>query len=159
MIGSEAVPFAKTGGLADVLGALPAALGRLGSRCRTPPRVGGAHLIEAGADMFLMPSRFEPCGLNQKYSQRYGTVPIVHAVGGLIDTVQDCTPQAGRNSTGFMFREYTAAALLAALRRALAAFSDKRGWRALQSTGMRQDNSWDRSAREYVKIYERVLRT
>ncbi len=132
---------------------------------RYPDRIGArigfseelAHRIEAGADMFLMPSRFEPCGLNQMYSLRYGTVPIVHAVGGLLDTVQDCTPETG-NSTGFVFREYTATALVAVLRRALAAFSDRRGWRALQAAGMQQDNSWDRSAREYVKIYERACR-
>jgi starch synthase len=121
-----------------------------------------AHLIEAGADVFLMPSRYEPCGLNQMYSMRYGTVPIVHAVGGLYDTVIDCTPQAGANAvdrgepTGFVFREYRADALLAAITRALALFADKRRWQALQVAGMQQDFSWDRSAAEYVKIYDRV---
>ena len=131
---------------------------------RHPDRVGArigfdeglAHVIEAGADMFLMPSRFEPCGLNQMYSLRYGTVPIVHAVGGLADTVQDATPRHAK-STGFVFREYTGSALLAALQRALRLFQDRRRWRTLQMAGMRQDNSWDRSAREYVKIYERAL--
>jgi len=110
-----------------------------------------AHLIEGGADMFLMPSRFEPCGLNQMYSLRYGTVPIVRAVGGLADTVED-------GATGFVFAEYTAEALLQVLRRALAAFQNPRKWRALQLAGMKQDHSWDRSAREYVRIYERAIK-
>jgi starch synthase len=108
-----------------------------------------AHLIEAGADIFLMPSRFEPCGLNQMYSMRYGTVPVVRAVGGLADTV---TPK-----TGFSFQEYSPAALVGALQAALTAYAQPRTWRALQAAGMRQDFSWDRSAKEYVKIYDRVL--
>ena len=116
-----------------------------------------AHLVEAGADMFLMPSRFEPCGLNQMYSLRYGTVPIVRAVGGLADTVTDYLPRR-RRSTGFVFEEYTPAALLATLERALAVFADRPRWAALQAAGMRQDHSWDRSAREYVKIYERAIK-
>ncbi len=111
-----------------------------------------AHLIEAGADVFLMPSRFEPCGLNQMYSLRYGTVPVVRAVGGLADTVEDYAP-GNANSTGFVFRDYTGAALLAALRRALEVYYDRPAWRALQRAGMRKDNSWDHSAREYVRIY------
>jgi starch synthase len=111
-----------------------------------------AHLIEGGADIFLMPSRFEPSGLNQMYSLRYGTVPVVRAVGGLADTVDDYTPGNPR-STGFVFREYTGAALLAALRRALDLFRDRPAWRALQTAGMRCDNSWDHSAGEYVRIY------
>ncbi|MCU1382953.1 MAG: glgA [Acidobacteria bacterium] len=109
-----------------------------------------AHQIEGGADMFLMPSRFEPCGLNQMYSMRYGTVPIVAGVGGLADTVAD-------GVSGFVLAAHTPAALREALDRALAAFSDPAAWRALQLAGMRQDFSWDRSAREYVKIYERAL--
>ncbi|HEY2907593.1 MAG TPA: glycogen synthase GlgA [Vicinamibacterales bacterium] len=109
-----------------------------------------AHLVEGGSDIFLMPSRFEPCGLNQMYSLRYGTVPIVHAVGGLADTVTD--------ETGFAFSEYAPAALLDAIRRALSAFADAARWRALQAAGMAQDHSWDRSAAEYVKIYDRVRR-
>jgi starch synthase len=116
---------------------------------------GAAHLIEAGADVFLMPSRFEPCGLNQMYSLRYGTVPVVHGVGGLLDTVTDQTAESGAN--GFVFREYTAAALRGALQRALAVFRDKGSWGALQAAGMAMDNSWDRSAREYVTIYKRLL--
>jgi starch synthase len=116
-----------------------------------------AHLIEAGADIFLMPSRFEPCGLNQMYSLRYGTVPVVRAVGGLADTVVDASPPSPK-STGFVFADYTKEALLEALERALAAFADRRRWAALQKAGMKQDHSWDRSAREYVTIYERALK-
>jgi starch synthase len=125
-----------------------------------------AHLIEAGGDMFLMPSRFEPCGLNQMYSLRYGTVPIVRAVGGLADTVRDADapsaipPRRRRTvaGTGFTFIEYTPAALLDAIRRALAAFRDKDRWWAIQAAGMAEDHSWDRSAEEYVKIYDRLAR-
>jgi starch synthase len=118
---------------------------------------GLAHLIEAGADIFLMPSQFEPCGLNQMYSLRYGTVPVVREVGGLADTVTDY--KAGRrNSTGFVFREYSPAALLDALGRALRLFREPLKWRALQRAGMRLDYSWDRSAAEYVKIYKRLAR-
>jgi starch synthase len=142
---------------------------------RYPDRVGVrigfdeslAHLIEGGADLFLMPSRFEPCGLNQMYSMRYGTVPVVHGVGGLADTVVDESPAAsparaggsapGGEATGFVFRDYTPEALLEALSRALTAFRDDGRWRALQLAGMRRDFSWDRSAQEYVKIYERAL--
>jgi starch synthase len=117
---------------------------------------GLAHLIEAGADIFLMPSLFEPCGLNQMYSLRYGTVPIVRRVGGLADTVQDHWP--GReDASGFVFDDYSPWALLATIRRALATYWDKDTWRALQANGMRQDLSWDRSAREYVKIYENAI--
>ena len=118
---------------------------------------GLAHLIEAGADIFLMPSQFEPCGLNQMYSLRYGTVPVVRAVGGLADTVTNYVP-GRKGATGFVFEPYTPAALLEALNRALALFEDRHKWRALQVTGMNRDHSWDRSAREYVKIYERALR-
>ena len=131
---------------------------------RHPDRIGAqigfdealAHLIEGGADMFLMPSRFEPCGLNQMYSMRYGTVPVVHAVGGLADTVEDDQPRR-RKATGFVFREYTPAALLDALTRAVTRFADRTRWRALQVAGMQRDFSWDRSAQEYVKIYERAF--
>jgi starch synthase len=115
-----------------------------------------AHLIEGGADIFLMPSRFEPCGLNQMYSLRYGTVPVVRAVGGLADTVNDYVPGSPQ-STGFVFEEYTGAALLSTLRRALEVFEDRPRWRALQQAGMRQDNSWDRSAQEYVTIYGKAI--
>ena len=136
-----------------------------GLAARHPDRIGArigfdeglAHLIEGGADIFLMPSRFEPCGLNQMYSMRYGTVPVVRRVGGLADTVRDYAP--GRlDATGFVFDEYTPSALLQALSRALALFQDPARWRPLQLTGMSQDHSWDRSAREYVKIYERAIK-
>ena len=120
-----------------------------------------AHLIEGGADIFLMPSRFEPCGLNQMYSMRYGTVPVVHGVGGLADTVVDDAPGAPKpgegEPTGFVFSEYTPAALLEALQRALSAYAASRRWQTLQTAGMQQDFSWDRSALEYVKMYERAL--
>jgi starch synthase len=119
---------------------------------------GLAHLIEAGADLFLMPSRFEPCGLNQMYSLRYGTVPVVRAVGGLADTVVDYAPGRAK-STGFVFQEYTPAALLEALQRALTLYADRREWQRLQRAGMNKDHSWDRSAREYVTIYERASGT
>jgi starch synthase len=116
-----------------------------------------AHLIEGGADMFMMPSRYEPCGLNQMYSLRYGTVPIVRAVGGLADTVRNYAP-GNRDATGFVFTDYTPAALLDALKRALALFEDREAWKALQVAGMAEDHSWDRSAAEYVKIYGRASR-
>src|SRR6185312_2115216 len=87
------------------------------------------------------PSRFEPCGLNQMYSLRYGTIPVVRAVGGLADTVRD-------GVTGFVFQDYSGAALLGALERALARFADRPRWRAMQVAAMGLDHSWDRSARE-----------
>jgi starch synthase len=112
-----------------------------------------AHLIVAGADTFLMPSRFEPCGLNQMYSLRYGTVPIVRATGGLADTVTNYNLKT-RRGTGFTFEDYTPRALRETVQRALRLFrEDKTGWRALQAAGMREDHSWDVSAREYVKVY------
>ncbi len=114
-----------------------------------------AHLIEGGSDLFLMPSRFEPCGLNQMYSLRYGTIPVVRATGGLEDTVKD-EAQAGRAATGFTFREYTPTALLQAVARALEAYRKPKRWRALQLTAMAQDHSWDVSGREYVKVYRGV---
>ncbi len=114
-----------------------------------------AHLVEAGADMFLMPSRFEPCGLNQMYSLRYGTVPIVRAVGGLVDTVRPYNPKNGQG-TGFLFSEYEPGVLLRTVETALAVFPNKKIWTRLQKNGMRADFSWDRSAAEYVKIYRRV---
>jgi starch synthase len=112
---------------------------------------GLAHRIEAGADMFLMPSRFEPCGLNQMYSLRYGTVPVVRAVGGLEDTVEDF--DGWNRGTGFKFREYHPQAMLLAVRRALETFRDRRAWRAMMLRGMAQDFSWDRSAQSYEALY------
>ena len=118
-----------------------------------------AHQIEAGADAFLMPSRFEPCGLNQMYSMRYGTVPIVRRVGGLADTVTDVSPaaRAAGTATGFTVEEHSARALVEAVSRAVAAFSDHALWSSLMRAGMRQDFSWDRSARAYVEVYERAI--
>jgi starch synthase len=115
-----------------------------------------AHLIEAGADMFLMPSRFEPCGLNQMYSLRYGTVPIVRSTGGLEDTVRDVADGGG---TGFKFTEYSPSALVEAVRRALETFRNRAAWKKIQTAGMRQDHSWDASAREYVKVYRQAGKT
>ncbi len=117
-----------------------------------------AHHIEAGADMFLMPSRFEPCGLNQMYSLRYGTVPIVRATGGLDDTVVDADTAPDRG-TGFKFRDYTPEALVATVERALARFADRKAWVDIQRRSMNQDHSWDVSAAKYVKLYEGLQST
>jgi starch synthase len=114
-----------------------------------------AHIIEGGADMFLMPSRYEPCGLNQIYSLKYGTVPIVRSVGGLDDTIDPYDPRTGKG-TGFKFREYTPEALLAAVQTALAVFGKPAEWRKLMLSGMACDFSWDVSAREYLRVYEKV---
>ena len=116
-----------------------------------------AHLVEGGADMFLMPSRFEPCGLNQMYSLRYGTVPIVRAVGGLVDTVRPYNPRNGQGN-GFRFADYHPAALLQVLKDALAAYPNKKIWTRLQKNGMKADFSWGRSAAEYVRIYRQLGR-
>ncbi|MGE5189415.1 MAG: glycogen synthase GlgA [Gemmatimonadota bacterium] len=116
-----------------------------------------AHRIEAGADMYLMPSRYEPCGLNQIYSLRYGTVPIVRDTGGLADTVvdEDADPGAG---TGFKFAGYDAEELQGAVSRALAAFADRARWEGIVRRGMEKDFSWEASAREYASLYEKALR-
>ena len=112
-----------------------------------------AHLLEAGADIFLMPSRFEPCGMNQMYSQRYGTVPVVRATGGLADSVQDAAKPDG---AGFVYAEASAAALLAAIDRALLVYADRMTWRRLQLNGMRRDFGWQASAARYLEIYRRI---
>jgi starch synthase len=112
-----------------------------------------AHKIEAGADMFLMPSRYEPCGLNQIYSLKYGTVPIVRATGGLDDTVESFDVEHG-TGTGFKFEPYTGAALLDAVRLALHHFADERIWKRIQLNGMSRDFSWKRPATEYAKLYK-----
>ncbi|HET8823656.1 MAG TPA: glycogen synthase, partial [Terriglobales bacterium] len=114
-----------------------------------------AHKIEAGADMFLMPSHYEPCGLNQIYSLKYGTVPIVRATGGLDDTIEPWDPRTGKG-TGFKFVEYTGEALLATIKRALEDFRDRTSWQQLMRNGMAKDFSWATSAREYSKLYERL---
>jgi len=118
-----------------------------------------AHMIEAGADMFLMPSRFEPCGLSQLYSLKYGTVPIVRSTGGLADTVTNATDEtlSAGTATGFSFHDYSAFALSETLRRAVAMFAKPDVWDRIVQTGMKQDWSWGRSAREYVALYERML--
>ncbi|HEX6822055.1 MAG TPA: glycogen synthase GlgA [Candidatus Sulfotelmatobacter sp.] len=119
-----------------------------------------AHKIEAGADMFLMPSRYEPCGLNQIYSLKYGTVPIVRATGGLDDTIEPWDARTGKG-TGFKFTEYNGESLLLTIKEALTAYRDQTSWHALMRNGMNKDFSWNASAREYGKVYERVrqLRT
>jgi starch synthase len=114
-----------------------------------------AHKIEAGADMFLMPSRYEPCGLNQIYSLKYGTVPIVRATGGLDDTIDPWDARSGRG-TGFKFTEYNGESLLLTIKQALTSFRDQTSWEVLMRNGMSKDFSWAASAREYGKIYERV---
>lgn len=117
-----------------------------------------AHLIEAGADMFLMPSRFEPCGLNQMYSQRYGTPPVARATGGLADTIVDCNSEtlANRSATGFLFEQLNAPSLLAAVRRAVTTYRDRSSWRTLQQNGMARHFGWDTAARQYADIYARL---
>jgi starch synthase len=112
-----------------------------------------AHKIEAGADIFLMPSHYEPCGLNQIYSLKYGTVPVVRATGGLDDTIEEWNAGQG-SGTGFKFEKYSAEALLTAIDRALAAFADKKGWKRLMRNGMAKNYSWEQPAREYADIYE-----
>jgi len=114
-----------------------------------------AHQIEAGSDMFLMPSRYEPCGLNQIYSLKYGTVPIVRATGGLDDTIQATDGQSG---TGFKFRGYTGEALLQVIEEAIAAYHRPEIWRRLVYNGMRKDFSWGRSAEQYLEIYRALQR-
>ena len=111
-----------------------------------------AHWIEAGADMFLMPSRYEPCGLNQMYSLRYGTVPIVRGTGGLADTVDDYD-QAGETGVGFVFDEYSAGAMTGAVERALGAYRRPRSWDGLMKRGMALDFSWAASAGKYLELY------
>jgi starch synthase len=155
--------------IADDLAALPAQLAILGkgereheiavAACagRHPGTIAAAigfnedlaHAIEAGADVFLMPSRFEPCGLNQMYSQRYGTLPVARATGGLVDTIAD-------GETGFLFKHAESAALLAAVRRALEAYALPSRWRELQRAAMARDFSWAGAARQYAALYQRL---
>ena len=114
-----------------------------------------AHKIEAGADMFLMPSKYEPAGLNQLYSLKYGTVPIVRATGGLDDTIEQYDPATGKG-TGFKFKEYSGEALLDTVKAALLAYRDTQRWEKLMHNGMVEDYSWTAAAKEYVKVYDRV---
>ena len=108
--------------------------------------------------MFLMPSRYEPCGLNQIYSLRYGTVPIVRATGGLDDTIQNFVPKT-QQGTGFKFEEYSGKALLLCLRKALETYGDTKAWQAVQASGMAKDFSWKASAASYVTLYEAAKRS
>jgi len=115
-----------------------------------------AHLIEAGSDMFLMPSKYEPCGLNQMYSLKYGTIPIVHATGGLADTIRDYDP-ATHTGNGFSFNEYTPEALLEAVKRAINTFRNKARWKFIRDNAMECDFSWEVSARKYKELYNDIL--
>jgi starch synthase len=115
-----------------------------------------AHLIEAGADIFLMPSRYEPCGLNQMYSLRYGTVPVVRKVGGLADTVEEFNPKTGKG-TGFLFEKYSGQEMLKALKKAITVYKNRKVWLKLMKNGMAKDFSWNASAKEYVKLYAKLL--
>ena len=116
-----------------------------------------AHLIEAGSDMFLMPSRYEPCGLNQMYSLRYGTVPIVRATGGLDDTIEDISQSSA--GTGFKFKNYNSGELLKTIQRAVQSYQDQPAWRKLMKNGMSKDFSWGSSAKKYIQLYRSLART
>jgi starch synthase len=117
-----------------------------------------AHLIEAGADIFLMPSRFEPCGLNQMYSQRYGTLPVVHKTGGLADSVVDSLPETISNgtATGIVFNDASSGALMEAIKRTLILYSMPDIWKKLQANAMKKDFSWQRSAEQYLELYRGI---
>ncbi|MDQ7089294.1 MAG: glycogen synthase GlgA [Methylococcales bacterium] len=117
-----------------------------------------AHLIEAGIDIFMMPSRFEPCGLNQLYSQRYGTIPIVRKTGGLADTIKDTLPEsiANNTATGIAFHDASADSLIEAVKRALILFYDKPVWKKLQRNCMKKDFSWQNSAKQYLSLYKKL---
>ncbi len=117
-----------------------------------------AHQIEAGVDIFLMPSIFEPCGLNQMYSQRYGTIPIVRETGGLADTIEDALPKSLSNgtATGVSFKEPQSGALLEAIKRTLILYSDKKNWKKMQVAAMNKDFSWQNSAKQYLALYQEI---
>jgi starch synthase len=114
-----------------------------------------AHAIEAGSDLFLMPSRYEPCGLNQMYSLRYGTVPIVHRTGGLADTVENWDARTGRGN-GFSFEHFDASGFAWAIGYALETWAERGEWRALQRNGMSEDFGWPRRVRQYEELYRRI---
>jgi len=116
-----------------------------------------AHKIEAGCDLFLMPSRYEPCGLNQIYSLKYGTVPVVRATGGLDDTIADYNEKDGRGN-GFKFSEYSAQEFLHSIKRALKIYADKTKWARLVKNCMANDFSWEQSARQYMELYGKALK-
>ncbi|GBD87667.1 glycogen synthase [bacterium BMS3Abin03] len=115
-----------------------------------------AHLIEAGADMFLMPSKYEPCGLNQMYSLKYGTVPVVRETGGLADTVVRFNEKTGEGN-GFMFKKYDANEFLKEIKRALNVYKDKKTWTKIMKAGMKSDFSWNSSAKKYIDLYKTIL--
>jgi len=115
-----------------------------------------AHLIEAGSDMLLMPSRYEPCGLNQMYSMRYGTIPIVRATGGLEDTVDDHA--SGSKGTGFKFEKYDAKELIKTVQRALKVYQQQGEWKKLIRSAMQRDFSWTNSAKKYLNLYKELLK-
>jgi len=117
-----------------------------------------AHQIEAGVDIFLMPSRFEPCGLNQMYSQRYGTIPVVRETGGLADTIEDALPKslAKNIATGISFKQASPGALLEAIKRAMLLYNDKKTWKKIQIAAMTKDFSWKNSAKQYLALYEDI---
>ena len=118
---------------------------------------GLAHRLEGGSDLFLMPSRFEPCGLNQLYSLRYGTLPLVHAVGGLADSIKDAVPPSGKpgaDGWGFRFETMTVDQLLAAMDRALRLWADRPAWTATIRRAMALDFGWDRAAERYEALYK-----
>ena len=135
------------------------------AKARHPSRIGLtlgfdvalSHKIEAGADIFLMPSRYEPCGLNQMYSLAYGTIPVVRATGGLDDTIEPFDPETGTGN-GFKFAEPTAEALLATIRQAATVYRQPERWRRLVANAMACDFSWGRSAKEYEALYQEIAR-
>lgn len=116
-----------------------------------------SHLIYAGSDIFLMPSLFEPCGLGQMIAMRYGTIPVVRKVGGLADSVEEFDPTSGEG-TGFLFEEYSPQALLDAIRRALDLYANKEAWKIVQYNCIAKDFSWNKSAKEYIEVYEEALK-
>ncbi len=128
--------------------------GRLGVKIAFDNKI--AHLIEAGADMFLMPSYYEPCGLNQIYSLKYGTIPVVRATGGLVDTIEPVDTKQ-KTGTGFRFEEYTAEAFLACIREACQAYRNKTLWKQLMANAMNRDFSWESSAKAYESLYRQTL--
>jgi starch synthase len=115
-----------------------------------------AHKIEAGSDIFVIPSRYEPCGLNQMYSLKYATVPVVRATGGLDDTIEDFNPATNKGN-GFKFADASADELYTALKKAVQLYKDKKKWQALQLNALRCDFSWEKSAKEYTKLYKKIL--
>jgi starch synthase len=115
-----------------------------------------AHMIEAGSDIFLMPSAYEPCGMNQMYSLKYGTIPIVHKIGGLAETINEYNP-LDKSGNGFVFEKHTAKDLIRAVKRALKIYKKNDIWKEMQLSAMKEDFSWDRSAKEYLELYMTML--